>query len=229
MLEFLSTFRIFIATITEKMSLNFGIETIGFVLPGLIAANSKTYGLHKVLHGLLAVVAATTLMSYIYSLLIPFNLATKLSIELSKFEPLVIANHYFLILLSLTLAMVVRMLFGVKAGGFMILPILLTLLTTAPMQLFVYGIATIFCYSITKIILRYSLIAGLERFMLCLILAYILVTAIDLIAIKFWNGSFYFSPIIYMTAIAVIVNDLCLNNIQKIFIRPAVTLSRRFI
>ncbi|MBP6042314.1 hypothetical protein KA529_04820 [Candidatus Saccharibacteria bacterium] len=203
--------------ITQTNTSFMAVESISFVIPGLIASNAKSYGLKEVTYGLLLITAITTIFSYVYTLIIPFKLATKLSVELSGFEPLVVGNHYLLLFFSLAVATSMRYVFGIKAGGYLILPVMLVLAMGAPLQLLAYFGTTVVCYGLVRIILHYSLIAGLERFLLCLLLSYVAVTVVDVVAVQSWQTTFYVSPIIYMTAMAVVLNDLCLRNFQTVF------------
>jgi hypothetical protein len=193
------------------------IIEFGFVIPGLIAGNAVAYGLSRVLYGTLIVTALTYSIGYLYFVTIPFNLATKLSVQLSEFTPFTLEGKYFMLVASLALAAFVVYTTKVRVGGYLIAPVLLALMVNSFVQFATYALATFFCYLFVKAILKRSLIIGLERFLLCLLVSALAVTTIDIMTVTLSLESFQISPIVFMVAMAVIVNDLCLGNSRRFY------------
>jgi hypothetical protein len=89
-------------------------------------------------------------------------------------------------------------------------------LLNSPIQfgLIVFGIAL--SYLAIRTIQRYTLVIGLERFVLSLFCGYFVITIIDLIAITIGLGDGYSpAPLVLIIAVAVITNDLCLQSVEQ--------------
>lgn len=220
----ISTLLVTFAQLTFSRRLPY-VEVVayGSVIPGLIASNSRTYGTGLVVYGTLIVTAITSILGHVYAMVVPYQVATRLSVQLSQYSPLVIPRHYIASIASLCVTFLIITLFNVRAGGYVIAPVLLTLFLSSTLQFALYGLAVAICYGVVRVILRHSLIIGLERFLLCLLLSAVSVTCIDLLAVRFQFSDYLVLPAIYMTAMAVILNDLCLHNFQKV-----IAMTRRY-
>ncbi len=191
------------------------VTAFGFVLPGLIASACYYQSPRLVGHATLLVTAATYSFGWLLFQLIPYALSSKLTVELASFAPIIISHPHFAIPMSLLAAGISYQFFNARSGGYLIAPVITAVITTSMLQfeLFLLGVAV--AYLLIKLLLQYSLLIGLERFVLILFLSAALVTAMDLFAVSTGLQEYRSSPIILIIAMAVWVNDLCLQPIRK--------------
>lgn len=187
------------------------------VVPGLIAIGARKYTMPKVMLAVLTVTALTVLGGLGLAHLIPYNQLSFLSVSLGEFVPLTLANPFISLPLALTTAMVLYWKFGVRSGGYLIAPFLATVLFFSPLQFALLGAGIAISYFLMRLIQKFTLIIGLERFVACLFMGYFVVSIIDFIAITYGLPNYHPAPIVLISAVGVITNDLCLQKPGKLF------------
>lgn len=101
--------------------------------------------------------------------------------------------------------------FGIRSGGYLIAPFLAVVLFSSPIQALLMFTGVACSYLAIKLIQKYTLVIGLERFVLSLFCGYFIVTLIDYVAIYIGIPGYRPSPLIIIIAIAVLTNDLSLQ------------------
>lgn len=184
----------------------------GFVIPGLIGVNSVRYGTVKVLGGALAVTALTYAIGWALAMAVPSGIATALTAQLGAFEPLELGNPFIYLPAGLLVTGLTMWRFGARTGGYLLAPFLGLLASQSWLQFvaFIAGVGV--SYGILQLVLRYSLIVGLERFLVALLLAACMVTLTDLAAVRLALEHYFATSMVLMVAMGVIVNDLCLRR-----------------
>lgn len=191
------------------------VTAFGYVLPGLIASACYYQKPWLVAKATLLVTALTYSIGWLTFQLIPYAISSKLTVELASFEPVIISNPHVAIPLSLAAAGISYQFFNARSGGYLIAPVVAGLVAHSLFQfeLFLLGVAV--AYLLIATLLKYSLIVGLERFVLILFMSAALITGMDLFAISHEISSYHASPIILIIAMAVWINDLCLQPMKK--------------
>jgi hypothetical protein len=191
------------------------ITAFGFVLPGLIA--SANYYQHplQVAKATLSVTAVTYSFGWLLYSIIPYAFSSKLAVQLASFEPVVISHPYIAIPVSLISVAISYRYFNARSGGYLIAPIVSGLAATSLAQFGLFLAGVIVVYALVNLLLKYSLVIGLERFVFILFLSTAIVTTIDMYAITTHMHNYRAAPLITIIAMAVWVNDLCLQPIKK--------------
>lgn len=200
--------------ITESTQI-VGYEFLIFSLitPGLITISARNYGFGKVMFGTLAVTALASGVGLLLAAVIPYDILSYLSVQLAAYTPLTLENPYIVLPVSLLISILVYYRFGLRGGGYLIAPFLAAVLVNSPLQ-FVLILAGIgISYLAIQFIQRFTLVIGLERFVLSLFLGYFVITLMDFMAITIGLGETY-SPasLVLIIAVAVITNDLSLQS-----------------
>lgn len=184
----------------------------GVALPGLIAANARHYGAHRVYFGTLLVTAGTVLAGMLLSKLIPFGYATELTVHLSVYKTLTIENTFPMIIATLLTGAILYKKLNVRTGGYILAPFVALLAYTSPIEFILFLLFTAIGYFLVQLVLKYSLITGLERFVLSLIISASFVTFIDILGASNIVPFYVASSMILVVAMGVYINDLCLQK-----------------
>jgi hypothetical protein len=182
------------------------------VVPGLIAISARKYTMPRVMLALLSVTALTVLGGLLLANVIPYQQLSFLSVSLGEYVPLTLANPFVSLPLALATAMVLYWKFGVRSGGYLIAPFLASVLFFSPIQFVFLALGITASYLLMKLIQKFTLIIGLERFVVCLFLAYFVVSMIDFAAVTYGIPNYHPAPIVLITAVSVVTNDLCLQG-----------------
>lgn len=186
---------------------------LSLITPGLITISARKYGFGKVTFGALVVTALSCLAAWLLSMLIPYEVLTYMSVQLAAYTPLTLTNPYIVLPVSLIVSVLVYYRFGVRSGGYLIAPFIAAVAVTSPLQALLIFIGVGLSYLAIQLIQRYTLVFGLERFVLSLFLGYFVITVIDLLAINIGLGENYSpAPLVLIIAVAVMVNDLSLQS-----------------
>ncbi len=188
---------------------------ISMVIPGLITISAKKYGIGRVLYACGIVTAAVSAVALLLANVIPYNTLSFFSTHLSMYKPLELTYPLIALPISLLAAILIYYRFGIRGGGYLISPFLAVVFITAPIQGAMVAGGIAISYLIVRIVQRFTLIIGLERFVLSLFCAYFLVSIMDLIAIKYHLASYRPTPLILIIAIAVFTNDLTLQSAPR--------------
>lgn len=188
---------------------------ISLVIPGLIAINARKYSPAKVAVGTFSVVAASYLAGALLYQLLPYSMISRLSTGLGEYQMLSLLNPFIALPLSLLLAITLYYRFGIRSGGYLIAPYLAVVTFSSPIQALLLAAGVALSYLATKIALRYTLLIGLERFVFSLFCGYIVVTLIDIIAVHINIPGYRPAPLILITAVAVLTNDLSLQPLKS--------------
>ncbi|RYX78704.1 hypothetical protein EON76_03235 [bacterium] len=197
--------------------LSYEMFALNLITPGLIALSAIKYKLTDVILGTLSVTFITLSIGLALAALIPFSMLSELSVSLGGYTHLGLDNPYVFLPLSILVTVLMYFRFGVRSGGYLIAPYVVAVIYSSPIQGLMLLAAIAFSYIIVKTVQRYSLLIGLERFVFCLFVGYILATIIDLIAAHISIPGYRVAPLILMSAIAVITNDLTLHTLSKSF------------
>lgn len=191
-------------------------ETIllSMIVPGLITLSAKKYGVEKVAYSTFSVTALTVLLGIIIARVVPYDYLSYMSVKLGEFPTLALPNPFVALSLSMATAILLYYWFGIRSGGYMIAPFLAALLFVSPLQFLLLVLGVAFSVIVVKLIQRATLIIGLERFVISLLCGYFVVSIMDALAISGLLSTYYVSPLIVITAMAVLTNDLCLQPIR---------------
>lgn len=195
----------------------FGSELLlmSLVVPGLMAISMRRYGVKKVLGGTMAVTMLCYAFGWLLLWLIPYGMVTQLTVMLASYQPLVLQNSFVLLPLSLAMAIFLHYKFGIRGGGYLIAPFIAEIAFSSPVQLLLVGGGTLLCYAVVRLALKYTLIIGLERFVLGIIAATLVITAIDMLAAHWTIPGYRPSALIMIVALAICTNDLVLQPAKK--------------
>ena len=188
---------------------------MSLVIPGLISINARKYGLQKVSIGTLTVVMASYLAGVAMYSFIPYDLLTSLSVGLGQYQQLSLIHPFISLPLSLLLAVLLYFRFGVRSGGYLLAPFLAVVTFSSPIQALLLAIGIILSYLATKLVLKYTLLIGLERFVFGLFCGYIVVTLIDTLAVYYNIPGYRPAPLVLITAVAILTNDLSLQPVKS--------------
>lgn len=188
---------------------------LSLVTPGLIAISAQKYAPVKVAIGTLTITALCYLAGWALVLTLPYDMLTYLTVQLGTYTQLSLVNPFIVIPVSLLTALLIYYKFGIRGGGILIAPFLATVAFSSPIQALLLTIGVILSYLLVKLALKYTLIIGLERFVLSLFCGYIIVTAIDLLAIHVGIPEYRPAPIVLIIAVAVLTNDLSLQLLRS--------------
>ncbi len=191
------------------------------VAPGLVTIGARKYGLGKVMLAMLSVTALTIVGGLVLAKVIPYQQLSFLSVSLGEFVPLTLANPFISLPLSLLTAMILYWRFGVRSGGYLIAPFLASVLFVAPIQFALLVLGVAISYGLMWLIQRFTLIIGLERFVGCLFLGYFVISILDLLAVHFGIPNYHPAPLVLITAVGVLTNDMCLQSTSS-FLRKGV-------
>lgn len=181
------------------------------VTPGLITISAKKYGLGKTFSATLLVTAATAAIGLALSYVIPYQQLTSMSVQLATYMPLTLTSPLIVLPISLIMSILAYYRFGIRSGGYLIAPFLAVVLFSSPIQALLMFTGVACSYLAIKLIQKYTLVIGLERFVLSLFCGYFIVTLIDYVAIYIGIPGYRPSPLIIIIAIAVLTNDLSLQ------------------
>lgn len=192
-----------------------GYEFLIFSLitPGLITISARNYGFGKVMFGALTVTALAAGVGLLLAALIPYEILSYLSVQLAAYTPLTLTNPYIVLPISLIISILVYYRYGLRGGGYLISPFLAAVLVNSPLQFALILAGVAISYLAMRLVQRYTLVIGLERFVLSLFCGYFVITLMDLLAVTVGLGDGY-SPasLVLIIAIAVMTNDLCLQS-----------------
>ncbi len=138
---------------------------------------------------------------------------------MNNFEPVPIATLVVDVPVSLVASVFGYYRYGVRSGGYLIMPFLAVLAVDAPIQALLITVGIALSYFIVKLIQKHTLIIGLERFVVSLFCGYFVVTICDYIAIASGFEGYRPSSVILLTTVAVITNDLSLQPVKLVLLR----------
>lgn len=187
---------------------------VTLVAPGLIAISARKYSPLKVAVGTLSVTAVCYAVGWALLSVIPVGLLTHLSVELDRYTQLSLTNPYLVLPLSLATSILVYYRFGIRGGGYLVAPFMAAVTFSSPIQGALLALGVALSYIAVRIALRYTLMIGLERFVFSLFCAFIVVTAMDLLAASVFIPGYRPSPLVLIIAVAVLTNDLSLQSLK---------------
>lgn len=190
---------------------------LNLVTPGLITLSIIKYNLNDVLLGTLSVTFVTFIIGCGLASVLPFGMMSQLTTSLGGYTHLGLDNPYIFLPLSMLITVLMYFRFCIRSGGYLIAPYVAAVVFSSPIQGLLLGVAITLSYLIVRAIQQYSLLIGLERFVFCLFIGYIFATSLDLIASHINIPGYRVAPLILMSAIAVITNDLTLHPLSKSF------------
>jgi hypothetical protein len=181
------------------------------VTPGLITISAKKYGLGKTFYATLLVTAVTAAIGLALSYAISYQQLTSMSVQLATYMPLTLTSPLIVLPVSLIMSILAYYRFGIRSGGYLIDPFIAVVIFSSPIQAALMFIGVACSYLAIRLIQKYTLVIGLERFVMSLFCGYFIVTIIDYIAIYIGIPGYRPSPLIIIIAIAVLTNDLSLQ------------------
>lgn len=190
------------------------VMLFSLVVPGLISISAQKYSFMKVLFGTLSVTAACAVLGWGLSRIISYELLSSLSVQLAAYKPLALENPYLVLPISLIAAILVYFKFGIRGGGYLIAPFLAAVLASSPLQALLIAIGIGLSYLTVRLIQKYTLIIGLERFVVSLFCGYVVISLIDLYAVHFGIMNYRPAPLVLIIAVAVLTNDLTLQSLR---------------
>lgn len=188
---------------------------LSMVVPGLITIAAKKYRLAPVLFATSLVTAGVGAIGLILYQLIPYGVLTYLSSRLAGYPPLELDYAFIALPISLLAAILIYYRFGIRGGGYLIMPFLALLAVAAPIQAAMVAAGVALSVGVVKLLQRYTLIIGLERFVLSLFCGYFTMSLADFAAIQLHLTAYNPTPLILIIAVAVLTNDLCLQSIRN--------------
>ncbi len=193
------------------------------VVPGLLAISAQKYGPSRVLIGALSVTAVCYLAGWALVLSLPYDLLTSMTVQLGKYTQLSLVNPYVVLPVSLITAILVYYKFGIRGGGYLIMPFVASVAFSSPIQALLLMVGVALSYLAVKMALKFTLMIGLERFVFSLFCGYIMVTLIDILAINIEIAGYRPAPLVLIIAIAVLTNDLSLQSLKTTLQKGAST------
>lgn len=187
---------------------------LSLVVPGLITISAQKYGFPKVAVGTLAVTASCYAAGWLLVWAIPYDILTYMTVRLGAFTQLSLENPYVVLPVSLITAILIYYKFGIRGGGYLVAPFLAAVTFSSPLQALLIAAGVALSYLAVWVIQKYTLVIGLERFVFSLFCGYIVITAIDLLAIAFTIEGYRPAPIVLIIAVAVLTNDLSLQPLK---------------
>ncbi len=209
-----------ISAITSGLHvLNWEVALASIIVPGLFTIAAKKYDVKRVTIGMLVVTVAVYLIGLLLLNLLPAGLLTNSATQLAAYGQLKLENVYFVLPVSLLMSALIYWKFGLRGGGYLIGPILATVAVNSPVQALMLVAGTAISFLAVKAALRFTSIIGLERFVLSLFLGYIVVSAMDMLAIYVNIPGYQTATVILIIAVAVLTNDMTLqpfrDSVQK--------------
>lgn len=187
---------------------------ITLIVPGLMAISARKYHPGKVLIGALSVTAACYAIGWLLVLTLPYDLLTHLSVQLGTYTQLSLDNSYIVIPVSLIVSILIYYRFGIRGGGYLIAPFLAAVTFSSPIQAGLLAIGVALSYLAVRLVLRFTLMIGLERFVFSIFCGYIVITVLDIIATTVIIPGYRPAPLVLIIAIAVLTNDLSLQKLK---------------
>lgn len=192
---------------------------LSLVVPGLVAISATKYSFSKVSFGALLVTMLTYFCVIILAAIIPYGTLTWLTVGLGSYVELGITNPFIVFPISILTSIALYYKFGIRSGGYLVAPFLAAAALSSPLQGLLLAVSTLGCYYAVKLMLKHSLMIGLERFVFTLFCAYIAVSLIDLLAVAVHIPGYRPAPIILIIAIAVLCNDLTLQAAKPTLVK----------
>ena len=190
------------------------LTMISFITPGLISIGARKYGFAKVMGGTLAVTAVCSAVAWFMALVLPYSMLTYLTVKLAGTTPLLLDNPYITLPISLLSAILVYYRFGIRGGGYLIAPFIAVVIFNSPIQALLLFAGVALSYLAVHTVQRFSMVIGLERFVLSLFCGYLVVTLMDFLAITFAIPGYTSAPLVLIITVAVLTNDLTLQPIK---------------
>jgi hypothetical protein len=216
-----------IALSDKHHDLDLHATLLSLIVPGLISASARKYGPMRVSTGLLITVSGTFIAGAILGQIIPHSLVDSVQ-EHMHYPELTLSHPLVVLPVSLLTAIALYFKYRSRGAGYLISPFIAVVLTTSFIQSAMLAIAVLLSYATVKLSQRFTLIIGLDRFMLSLLCGYIAVSVMDIIASHYHISGYHSSALILIVAIAVLTNDLCLQPLRKSLaqgISPAILIS----
>lgn len=188
---------------------------LSLIVPGLIAISARRYGLGRVMLGTLSVTALCYCVGWALALSIPYDILTNMTVRLGGYTPLSVDNYYLAFFASIATAALIYYKFGIRGGGYTVAPFVAAVTFSSPIQAVLLAAAVGVSYLAIKLMLKFTLIIGLERFVFSLVSAYVLVTLIDLLATVIVIPGYRPAPLVLIIAVAVFTNDLSLQHLRS--------------
>ncbi|HVI69461.1 MAG TPA: poly-gamma-glutamate biosynthesis protein PgsC/CapC [Magnetospirillaceae bacterium] len=192
---------------------------VSLVVPGLIAISARKYGLGKVMIGTLSVTAVSYLAGWALAYAIPYEILTYMTVKLGTYTPLSLENPALVFIVSLLAAVLVYYKFGIRGGGYMVAPFIAAVTVSSPIQALLVAVGVALSYIAVRLLLRFTLVIGLERFVFSLVCGYIVITLIDLLATMVVIPGYRPTPIVLIIAVAVFTNDLSLQSLKSTLLK----------
>lgn len=193
--------------------------SISLIAPGLITISAKKYSFKSMAYATLIVTSVTVAAGILLATYVPYHELTYLNVRLGSYDFLRLRKLYIVVPVSLVASVFGYYRYGVRSGGYLIMPFLAVLAVDAPIQALLITVGIALSYFIVKLIQKHTLIIGLERFVVSLFCGYFVVTICDYIAIASGFEGYRPSSVILLTTVAVITNDLSLQPVKLVLLR----------
>ena len=192
---------------------------LGVILPAILAAAIRKQGLGiTYAYTLLSVVITALVIAGVYQAGLALHYDFHQTDRLLEHRELIhIPWAGPLALASIAIGYLIYRWQGVKTAGYVVLPLLANLLVVSPLNfVLVVGLAVI-CYGLTSWLRRHTLIIGIGRYSLVLVMSILLVWTAEVILLHTTSN---FSPflgtsIFASLAIAVLVNENTIYGIRR--------------
>lgn len=185
------------------------------IIPGLITLSAKRYGFARATLATLTTTAVTLVAGVAIATMVPYELVSYFSVKLGDFTPMTVPLPYITLPLSILVAVLLYLRFGIRSGGYMIAPVLATIMYTSPMQYLLLLAAIAVSYIMVRVVQKLTLIVGLERFVISLFTAYFVISLVDYVAIATRLHDYRPAPLAFIIVVAVLTNDLSLQPVKK--------------
>lgn len=200
--------------------LNIGdLGYIGYIVPGLIASTYRRHGSSKVFVATILVSAITYLIGVILYNILPLNITGYLSnlIQEGGFEKYNMTSKYVFFLISALIALATYTINKGRVGGIVVAPLIADLILSNFINFVIFVVIVLLTYSIIKLMMKYTQLIGIERFVFATILGIVLTWIIEIIML---NMKLNFPPLLLTTlftpiAVGSWVNDITLQPYKK--------------
>ncbi len=191
------------------------VLVLSLITPGLFTVSARRYGILRTGGSAIVATGATYLVGLALAALLPTALLTASATRLDGYPPLTLSDIYLVLPVGLAMAMVVYWRFGVRGGGYVVGPMAALIAIASPIEFAMLAAAVVLNYLLIRLVLEYTQIIGLERFVLGLFFSYLAVSVMDSVATMVAIPGYRVSSLAMMIAVAVFTNDLTLQPIKR--------------
>ncbi|MCL2037796.1 poly-gamma-glutamate biosynthesis protein PgsC/CapC [Candidatus Saccharibacteria bacterium] len=185
---------------------------MNLVTPGLFTISARKYGVTPVTFGTLVVTFTVYIIGITLAAVLPVGTLTQSAASLAHYQHLELVNPFIVLPVSLAIAGITYWQFGLRSGGYVIGPIVAAIAVSSWVQALMLVAGIIFSYFAIQIVLKYTQVIGLRRFVLSLVAGFVVVSIMDWIAARYLVPGYLVSVTASLIAVAVVTNDLTLQS-----------------